>query len=146
MNKSEINYFVTEKEELAVIKAIEYWRSYLEGRKFIIHTDHQVVLAIMNEKEPKGRLGRWATYLMGFDVQFNHRIGKKLTDADEVSRLCLEWEAVKLFLSYKLNVGEQEELTQEPKMEIMKRYHDDADSGGHDGFTRTYFKLKERFK
>ena len=29
--------------------------------------------------------------------------------------------------------------------QILKRYHDDRDSGGHDGFYRTYFKIKLRF-
>ena len=142
-NKAEQNYHVTEKEGLAVVKAIKYFRSYLEGRKIIVHTDHQSVLSILNEKEPKGRLGRWVTFLMGFNIQINHRSGKELTDADAMSRLCIGQEAINCSMTYGVMTPE---LSQAKIQEILKQYHDDPHSGAHDGFSRTYLKIKDRFK
>ncbi|CAB0005262.1 unnamed protein product [Nesidiocoris tenuis] len=73
--KAECNFSVTDKEGLAVINAIKYFRTYLEGRRFTVHTDHQALSYILGIKEPKGRLGRWQVMLMGFDVLINHRSG-----------------------------------------------------------------------
>jgi len=41
--KAEINYSTTDKEELAVIKAIKYFMSFIEGHPFTVHTDHQAL-------------------------------------------------------------------------------------------------------
>ena len=86
--KAEQNYTVTEKEGLAVIKAIKYFRGYLEGKQFIVHTDHQALTYILTLKEPKGRIGRWQTFLMSYNLRLNHRSGRELVDADALSRLC----------------------------------------------------------
>lgn len=140
--KAERNYSTTEKEGLAVVKAFKYFRTYLEGRTVIVHTDHQAILSILNEKEPTGRLGRWITFLMGFDIKINHRSGKELTDADAMSRLCLEKDTIQQFVSYGVS---NNEYTPEQKLEILRKYHDDPESGGHDGLTRTYRKINARF-
>ena len=58
-NPHEVNYDTTDKEALAAIKALKYFRSYLEGRKVVLHTDHQALLSLMTDKEPKGRRARW---------------------------------------------------------------------------------------
>ena len=57
--KPEINYSTTEKEALAVIKSLKYFRGLIESKHVIIHTDHQALTFILKNKEPKGRLGRW---------------------------------------------------------------------------------------
>lgn len=147
-NKHQRNYSVTDKEGLAVIEAIKYFRSYLESRPFKVHTDHQALSYIMNLKEPKGRLGRWQALLQTYSIEINHRSGKELKDADAISRLCLEDDC------------EQEQVNQvieskdgsikvfvpsEQVKHVLRRYHDDPDSGGHDGMLRTYLKVKSRF-
>ena len=57
---AEKNHSVKERETLAVIAGIKYFQPYLYGRRFTIHTDHNVVRRLMNIKEPTGRLARWA--------------------------------------------------------------------------------------
>ena len=137
---AEINFTVTEKECLSVIRAVKYFRSYLDGRSFTVHTDHQALATLLEMKEPKGRLSRWQMFLLAFEMTINHRRGVLLTDADAISRLCVYPEAYHVaFLSAKSS------LEAEDKMFLLKRYHDDADSGGHDGILRTYIKLQTRF-
>ncbi|XP_070039590.1 uncharacterized protein [Nicotiana tomentosiformis] len=40
MNSSHVNYTIKEKDLLAIVFAIEKFRPYLIGAKFIVHTDH----------------------------------------------------------------------------------------------------------
>ena len=94
-SKQEINYSITEKEASAVITAIKYFRSYLEGESFLAHTDHIALKHLMELKEPKGRLARWQVFLMSYDVKINHKPGRLLTDADALS---LDYVWIILFL------------------------------------------------
>ena len=137
---AECNYCVSEKEMLAVIKAIKYFRSYLEGRRFTVHSDHQALSSVMGLKEPKGRLSRWQVFLMSYDMKINHRKGTDLKDADALSRLCLDRAPL---ISAVLKAKPL--LSLQDKSAILRRYHDDPCSGGHDGVARTFYKLKPRF-
>ena len=140
----EINYNVTEKECLAGIKAIKYFRSYLEGRSFDLYTDHQALTSLLSMKEPKGRLARWQILLMTFDMKINHRKGNNLQDADALSRLCLDNPAL-LVCNIVHLCSNETVLDDSSKSLILKRYHDDADSGAHDGWFRTFMKIRKRF-
>ena len=42
-NKAEQNSTTSEKEMLAALKAVHYFRTYLYGRKFFLHTDHSAL-------------------------------------------------------------------------------------------------------
>ena len=144
--KPEVNYPTTQKEGLAVIKAIKYFQSYLEGKSFTVHTDHQALTHLMTLKEPKGRLGRWQVFLMSYDIKINHRPGSLLTDADAISRLCVDSPDNKKSLVVSNDQKLPQELDRDKVSYVLKRYHDDKDSGGHDGFMRTYHKIRSRFK
>jgi hypothetical protein len=41
LNKAERNYCITEKELLAVVFFVQYFRQYLLGTRFLVGTDHQ---------------------------------------------------------------------------------------------------------
>ena len=138
--KPEVNFNTTEKECLAVIKACKYFTSYLEGRRCTVHTDHQALSTLLQMKDPKNRLARWQMYLLRFDLTISHRSGKKSTDADAISRLCLDHEPI--LVAHVLQEGM---LSEDDKAFLFKRYHDDSDSGGHGGILRTYMKLRARF-
>ena len=57
------NYTTTEKEFLAVIYAIEKFRSYLVGSKVIVWTDHSALKYLLTKKDAKPRLLRWILLL-----------------------------------------------------------------------------------
>ena len=44
---------------LAVLKAVDYFRTYLDESKFSLHTDHSALKELLTTKEPKGRTARW---------------------------------------------------------------------------------------
>lgn len=86
-SKSEINYNTTEKEALAVVMALRYFRTYLEGQHFNLFTDNQALTYLLNITQPKGRIARWVSEIQQFAFDVVHRPGKKLPDADALSRL-----------------------------------------------------------
>ena len=52
-------YCTTRKELLAVVKFTNQFRHYLLGRKFIVRTDHNSLVLLMNFKQTEGQLARW---------------------------------------------------------------------------------------
>ena len=63
LNDAQLNYSTTEKELLAVIFALDKFRSYLIGTKVIIFTDHAALRYLLTEKDSKPRLIRWILLL-----------------------------------------------------------------------------------
>ena len=53
---AEKNYTTTEKEFLAVVFAIDKFRSYLVGNKVVVWTDHSALKYLMAKKDAKPRL------------------------------------------------------------------------------------------
>ena len=60
---------------LAVLKAIEYFRTYLEGEKFSLHTDHSALKELLTTKEPKDKTARWIHKLAELDFVVVHKPG-----------------------------------------------------------------------
>lgn len=79
-------YSTTERECLAVLEGIRKFRSYIEGAKFRVITDHASLLWLRNLKDPSSRLARWALKLQEFDFELVHRKGKLNVIADALSR------------------------------------------------------------
>jgi hypothetical protein len=56
--EAQANYTTTEKELLAVVFALDKFRSYLLGSKVIVYSDHAALRHLMAKKETKPRLIR----------------------------------------------------------------------------------------
>ena len=48
-----MNYAITEKELLAVVFAMDKFRSYLVGAKVIVYMDHAVLKYLLTKKDAK---------------------------------------------------------------------------------------------
>jgi hypothetical protein len=55
----QLNYATTKKELLAVIFAIDKFRSYLVGAKVIVYTDHAALKYFLTKKDAKPHLIKW---------------------------------------------------------------------------------------
>lgn len=79
---------IYEKEFLALIMAVEKWRSYLQRQEFIIKTDHKS-LSYLNEQNLHSEMQRKAmTRLMGLQFKVIYRKEKENVAANALSRCC----------------------------------------------------------
>lgn len=87
LNSAERNYTCTERELLAVVWSVKYFRCYLYGRSFALYTDHSAIKWLLSIKDASSRLTRWALKLAEYDYQVFHKPGVKNTNADCLSRI-----------------------------------------------------------
>jgi hypothetical protein len=70
---AQLNYATSGKELLAVVFAIDKFRSYLVGAKVIIYTDHTALKYLLTKKDAKPRLIRWILLLQEFDLEIKDK-------------------------------------------------------------------------
>ena len=85
LNPAETRYSAYERELLGIIWAIGKWRHYLEGRSFIVQTDHSSLKHLPNQPSVSRRIWKWVSILQGYDVQIRHIPGK-VNPADALTR------------------------------------------------------------
>jgi len=90
LNGAQRNYTTTEKELLAVVFALEKFRSYLLGTKIVVYTDHAALRYLLSKKEAKPRLIRWILLLSEFDIEIKDKKGAENVVADHLSRLVIQ--------------------------------------------------------
>ncbi|CAM8950922.1 unnamed protein product [Rhodiola kirilowii] len=90
LDAAQRNYSTTEKELLAMVFALEKFRSYLLGTKVTVFSDHAAIRYLMTKKEVKPRLIRWILLRQEFDVEIKDKKGIENTVADHLSRIVRE--------------------------------------------------------
>jgi len=86
MNPHERNYAAHEKETLAVMHALKKWKVYLEGRHFIVYTDHATLRHFPDQPDLSRRQARWMEKMQEYDFEIKYIPGKQNTVADTLSR------------------------------------------------------------
>lgn len=91
MNVHERNYAQIDKEAAAIIFGLKKFHQYISGRKLLIKTDHRPLLGIFGPGKPipnviSPRMLRWALLLNSYDYEIQYVEGKKLGNADALSR------------------------------------------------------------
>ena len=86
MLPAETRYPVHEQELLAIIHALRTWRHYLDGRKFIVRTDHKSLKYLKTQPQLSGRQSRWKDILAQYNFDIEYVEGKDNVVADGLSR------------------------------------------------------------
>lgn len=75
-----------EKELLAISMAVQKWRTYLLGQRFVIKTDHEALKYFMEQKLTTLVQQKWLSKMLGFDYVIQYKKGKDNVVADALSR------------------------------------------------------------
>jgi hypothetical protein len=86
LSKAEQNYCATERELLAVVKALTEWRHYVLGKPVTVVTDHRCNTFLSQQGTISPRRARWAERLAEFEVKWEWQPGRT-NIADPLSRV-----------------------------------------------------------
>ncbi|GFU30942.1 retrovirus-related Pol polyprotein from transposon opus [Trichonephila clavipes] len=85
-NKAERNYTVSEREFLAVIRALNMFKTYFGPLLVKVITDHAALAKLTNGKNLSSRMIRGALKLSEFNIEWEHRSAVQNVVADLLSR------------------------------------------------------------
>ncbi|XP_026383400.1 uncharacterized protein LOC113278890 [Papaver somniferum] len=132
-----------EKEFLAIILSIQKWKHYLCSQQFIIHTDHQILKYLMDQKLSTSLQQKWLVKLMGLDYVIKYKKGSENQAADALSRLpsasCSSLSSILRFKG-RLYIGSGTAL----RSSILHSLHASA-VGGRSGINGTYHRARTSF-
>ncbi|RDX99885.1 Retrovirus-related Pol polyprotein, partial [Mucuna pruriens] len=98
MDAAQVNYTTTEKELLAIVFALDKFRSYLLGSKIVVFSDHVALKYLLKKPGAKPRLIRWMLLLQEFNVEIRDKKGAENVVADHLRlsnwRRCLIVEGI----------------------------------------------------
>jgi hypothetical protein len=89
LNEAQRNYSATDRECLAIHWALNLWKPYLLGKKFVVVTDHAALKWLFSpaRRDPHRRHARMIVDLQQYDFVITHRAGAQHSNADSLSRL-----------------------------------------------------------
>ena len=75
-----------EKEYMAILMAVEQWRTYLQHAEFIIHTDHRSLAQLGEQRLHTPWQQKVFTKLLGLQFRIKYKKGSENRVADALSR------------------------------------------------------------
>ncbi|GFU43828.1 retrovirus-related Pol polyprotein from transposon gypsy [Trichonephila clavipes] len=118
LSAAERNYMVTERECLAVVWALNKFRTYLGSFPIKIITDHAALTHLTTGKNLSNRMIGWVLKLAEFNTEWEHRPGTQNTIADVLSRNPIEsiiGEKVNCAIIRDLVLSSRDQLIEEQK-------------------------------
>lgn len=104
LNKSEVNYPTIEKELLAIVWAVRYFRPYLFGKSFTILTDHKPLVYLFSMSNPSSRLLKFRLTMEEYNYKIEYVRGTSNVAADALSRIVISSDELKELSIQAVNV------------------------------------------
>lgn len=88
LTQTERNYEIHDRELLAIIRALEEWRHFLQGAKHQVEifTDHKNLEYFLSARKLNRRQARWSGRLADYDYVLKHKPGSSMGKPDALSR------------------------------------------------------------
>ncbi|CAM5147760.1 unnamed protein product [Eretmochelys imbricata] len=80
------NSAATEKERLAMVRALKKLQQYLLGPRFTVYTDHAPLTRLHQMKGANAKLLRWRLQLQDYTMEVIHVNGRAKVRADDLLR------------------------------------------------------------
>ncbi|RDX98272.1 Retrovirus-related Pol polyprotein from transposon 17.6, partial [Mucuna pruriens] len=94
MDATQVNYTTTKKELLAIVFALDKFRSYLLGSKIVVFSNHTTLKYLLKKPDAKMRLIWWMLLLQELNVEIRDKKGAENVVADHLSQLQREVEPI----------------------------------------------------
>ena len=85
LSETERKYHIYEQEALAVVWAAEIFRKYIRNKRTIVRTDCSALQWLKSRNEGS-QIMRWVVRLTEFDLDIQHRKGRKSGNVDGITR------------------------------------------------------------
>ncbi|SAL96876.1 hypothetical protein [Absidia glauca] len=89
LSVAETKYPVQERELLAILHALRTWRCFVDGRSFVVRTDHNPLKYLRTQASPTPRLTRWMNEIELYDPVIEYKPGSQHVVPDALSRVLI---------------------------------------------------------
>ncbi|GAU31427.1 hypothetical protein TSUD_221980 [Trifolium subterraneum] len=113
--------FVIECDASGVVLAIQHWRSYLLGRKFIVSTDQKSLKQLMQQRIVTAEQQNWAAKLLGYDFEIIYKQGRLNKGVDALSRVHegVEYGSMTSYVRWSQIEHIKKEVEQDEKLQMI---------------------------
>lgn len=113
---------VYERELMAIVMAIQKWRPYLLGCKFVVKTDQRSLKYLLEQRTVTEEHQKWLSKLLGYNFDIVYHPGKENSAADALSRKPAETQLTVLTASWKVDWnGLKKDLEDDVEIQSLKR-------------------------
>ncbi|KAD2805797.1 hypothetical protein E3N88_39174 [Mikania micrantha] len=75
-----------EREMMALVLAVQHWRQYLLGTRFLVYTDQKSLKFLLQQRVTTPDQQNWVAKLLGYDFEIHYKSGRMNRAADALSR------------------------------------------------------------
>ncbi|TYK30692.1 RNA-directed DNA polymerase (Reverse transcriptase) [Cucumis melo var. makuwa] len=141
---------VYERELMAVVLAVQHWRPYLLGTRFIVKTDQKSLKFLLEQRVVQPQYQKWVAKLLGYSFEVVYKPGLKNKAADALSRKPpdIQFCGITAPVLVDLKIIREEVEKDEQLWKVVAELSNERELkdvvGGHSRFLRTYKRVASK--